>query len=259
MPANTEHEAIKKRQPGRPEVMKIWRYLSLPKLISLLQTRTLHFAKLGELNDDLCEGTFPTVTQIATDLQGPSTYKGDIVDDITRFVRENTYVNCWSGNQKESAAMWRLYGTSPGSVAIQSTYGKLVRVLPDTCFVGMVRYLDYDIDRFPLNNVLYPGFHKRIEFEFEKEVRALKVATNSSDVKNPNVDLHELIERVYIRSTEEQWMIDVIKGVLDQHGLQATLTVSSLDSRPARIRIPKEIKEELQKERDSRQQPSEDG
>ena len=64
MPANTEHPAIRDKQPEHPTQMKIWRYLKLPNLVSLLQKRTLHFTKLGALHDDLFEGTFPTATQV---------------------------------------------------------------------------------------------------------------------------------------------------------------------------------------------------
>ena len=46
MPANTEHPAVAPYQPTDQEV-PIWRYLSLAKLISLLQTRCLPFANCG--------------------------------------------------------------------------------------------------------------------------------------------------------------------------------------------------------------------
>ena len=234
--------------------MRIWRYLNLPKLISLLQTRTLYFVKLAALRDDLFEGTFPSLTQIITDLQMPPSFKRDAVDDLTAFVRENTYVNCWSGNQKESAAMWRLYGTSPGSVAIQSTYDRLVNVLPDAYYVARVRYIDYDHEHFPSGNMLYPGFHKRIEFEFENEVRALKL--NVPSVENPTVNLHKLVERIYIRSTEAPWMKDTIKGLLEQHALKERLVVSNIDAPPTRARAPKEVKANFYKARDSQESTS---
>ena len=258
MAANTEHPAIREKQPEHPAQMKIWRYLKLPNLVSLLQKRSLHFTKLGAFHDDLFEGTFPTITQVATYLQIPGEYQGDVVGDLTTFVRENTYVNCWSGNQKESAAMWRLYGTTPGSVAIQSTYGKLVTALPDEYYVAMVRYMDYDREQFPSGNLLYPGFHKRIEFEFEGEVRALKLMNPGQTESDPTVDLDDLIEQIYMRANEEQWMMDVVKGLLNQHALGGKLVFSNIDASPARIRISPEVRQQLHQERSSQQASDEE-
>ena len=257
MPANTEHPAIRDKQPEHPTQMKVWRYLKLPNLVSLLQKRTLHFTKLGMLHDDLFEGTYPTINQVITDLQMPEEHEGDIVDSLTTFVRENTYVNCWSGNQKESAAMWRLYGTSPGSVAIQSTYEKLVTTLPNECYVAMVRYLDYDREHFPAGNLLYPGFHKRIEFEFEREIRALRLSIEGTE-NDPVVDLNDLIEQINMRATEEQWMMDVVKGLLDQHSLGDKLVFSNIDASPTRIRANPEMKQLFQQELNSQQGPDQE-
>ncbi len=257
MPANTEHPAVRDKQPEHPAQMKIWRYLKLPNLVSLLQKRFLHFTKLGVLHDDLFEGTFPTITQLITDLQMPQEQGGDLVDHLTSYVRENTYVNCWSGNQKESAAMWRLYGTSPGSVAVQSTYEKLVTALPNEYYVAMVKYLDYDREHFPSGNILYPGFHKRIEFEFEREIRALRFSFEDTE-SDPVVDLNDIIEQIYMRATEEQWMMDVVKGLLDQHSLGDKLVQSNIDAPPARIRANPEMKQLYHQVRSSQHGPDQE-
>ena len=57
MPANIDHRIIKNHQPCSPDI-KIWRYLDFPKLIDLLQTRTLHFSRLDTLPDPF-EGHVP--------------------------------------------------------------------------------------------------------------------------------------------------------------------------------------------------------
>ena len=149
--------------------------------------------------------------------------------------------------------MWRLYGTSPGSVAIQSTYEKLVTALPNEYYAAMVTYLDYDREQFPAGNILYPGFHKRIEFKFEREVRALKLMNPGPTEQDPIVDLNDLIEKIYMRATEEQWMMDVVKGLLDQHTLGDKLVSSNIDASPARIRASPEMKQHLHQERSSQQ------
>ena len=258
MAAKVDHPAIGDKQPEHPAQMKIWRYLKFPNFVSFIQKKCLHFSKLSALYDDLFEGTFPTITQLVTDLQMPEEYSGDVVDNLTTIVRENTYVNCWSGNQMESAAMWRLYGTTLGSVAIQSTYGKLVSALPDDYYVAMIRYLDYDHEHFPSGNLLFPGFHKRIEFEFEREVRALKFEYPGPTDNDPIVDLSFLIEQIYMRATEEQWMKDVVKGLLDQHALGDKLVFSNIDAPPARKRVTPEVKQQIYQERISHQTSEEE-
>ena len=58
MPADTDHEAVQKYQP-RDERIKVWRYLDLPKLIDLLETQSLYFARADTLEDPL-EGMWPS-------------------------------------------------------------------------------------------------------------------------------------------------------------------------------------------------------
>ena len=246
MPANTEHPAVAPYQPTDQE-MPIWRYLSLAKLISLLQTRCLPFAKLEVLADDPYEGTLPPLNQIAAELSVSNiNFKQDFVQCVTDFMRGTTFVNCWCGNQKESAAMWGIYGSIPGSVAVQTTYGKLVSTLPEDHFVGLVRYIDYDgmHDSFPGGNVLYSCIHKRIEFGFEREIRAFKwdadkeIDGNGPPVLMVPVDLDHLIDRIFVKSTEDSWMVDVITGLLDCYNLRKEVARSSIDRDPIRVSLP---------------------
>ena len=165
MSANTKHDVVLERQPKDPGQL-IWRYLDLPRFLSWLQTQRPYFARLRDLSSDPFEGTLPKQTQDIM-IQSGGLYW---VEEITARARELIRTNCWTGNQKESAAMWRLYGATSGSVAIQTTYERLVYALPSYCIVGCVTYIDYDTDYYPVDNELLIGFHKRIEFEFEKEV-----------------------------------------------------------------------------------------
>ena len=138
--------------------------MNLLQLIDFLETKSLHFARADTLGDPY-EGSWP------------KNFGGDqskILKLITANLREAIYISCWHGGKAESAAMWQLYGTVAGSIAIQSTYQKLVDALPDDTFMGMVQYKDYSSpeDGFPRDNGMYPFIHKRREFEHEKEVRA---------------------------------------------------------------------------------------
>jgi hypothetical protein len=73
----------------------------------------------------------------------------------------------------ESAAMWKIYTITKESIAIRSTFAKLRDRLDENCFIGTVKYIDYETDFFPHGNVLYPFVHKRKSFAYENEIRAL--------------------------------------------------------------------------------------
>ncbi len=183
MAANIEHEAVKRFQP-RYESMKIWRYIDPPKLIDLLETRSLHFARAETLGDPF-EGTLTKLNIAAREQQIQeikSTLEVKQTEEELRqqfkygtiFGRQTIYINCWHGGETESGAMWRLYGTTEGSIVIQSTYSKLANALPDEAYMGMVQYKNYSNleDWVPGSNLLSRFIHKRKEFEYEKEVRA---------------------------------------------------------------------------------------
>ena len=84
-------------------------------------------------------------------------------------------VNCWHMSDVESAAMWRLYATARNSVALLTRFHLLTYVLPETVYVGKLRYIDYTKDRIPEGNVFYPIMYKRKSFEHERELRVVKM------------------------------------------------------------------------------------
>ena len=150
MSADTEHEAIKPFQPPDANTM-VWRYMDLPKLIDLLETKSLHFSRADTLGDRF-EGSWT---------HGNAAYRDKIyqyiaaetgedwsfasgqehLGNLTKHLRRMTYINCWHAGETESAAMWKLYGTTAGSVAIQTTYKKLTIALPSNPYMGMVQYI----------------------------------------------------------------------------------------------------------------------
>ena len=246
MPANTEHEAIRPFQPHDTNV-KVWRYMDLPKLIDLLETKRLHFSRADALGD-LFEGSWT---------QGDAAYRDQIYQSIaaekgedwphqsgrqylgglTQHLRETVYINCWHAGETESAAMWRLYGTTAGSVAIQTTYEKLATALPNEPYIGMVRYISYGLDNW-INQrfVMSPFMHKRKEFEHEKEVRA--VLTKSTREAHDqlgfkiDIDIERTIETIRVHPTAPAWIRQSIEGLLGHYGWSMKVTPSEIDVKP---------------------------
>lgn len=234
MPADTEHPSVIDRQPDNSETM-IWRYLDFPKLIDLLHTQELHFAQIATLSDPF-EGHVPIRNHRFWKKQP------EVETWATQLRRSYSYVSCWSALETESVAMWALYGAFSGGFAIQSTYDKLVTVLPADVFVGKVNYIAYGgesmIDPY---NVVNAIAHKRKEYRHEDEVRAFIFDTESLDRERPasplpfkriSVDIAKLIDTIYIQSTTPDWIDDLLRKLLKMYGFGFSIRRSILDDNP---------------------------
>src|SRR4028118_877814 len=155
MTATTDHLCFE--QPDDPNI-KIWRYVDFAKYVAMLQQKAIYFTRLDQFTDSyegsLSKVEYESFKSLAEkgEAEGtiPQDWKGryfDILMGNTRRARKSNYASCWHMGNEESEAMWRLYSTSGYAIALQSTYSRLVDVLPSHgftgCFVGMVRYVDH--------------------------------------------------------------------------------------------------------------------
>src|SRR5689334_18896813 len=122
---NNNHEAFFPPQANRT----LWRYIDFTKLLSLLETRKLFFARIDTF-DDPYEGTWSheSVRRLREDRM----MKPQAIENLLKAandLRHEIFVNSWCAIDNESAAMWKLYLQSPEGVAIQSDHERLARVL----------------------------------------------------------------------------------------------------------------------------------
>jgi hypothetical protein len=122
-----EHYAFKSINPNT----KIWRYMSFPKFVLLLEKRALYFSLLKKLPDK-CEGN-RTQADINQDKLMFDYWESEFPDikskEKQREEQQKTErdkslnrVNCWHINKYESAKMWiRFIGKKHEGVALQST------------------------------------------------------------------------------------------------------------------------------------------
>jgi len=147
------------------ETVKVWKYMDFTKLVSLIDSRRLHFTRVDKF-DDPFEGSWPRINVHA---------RHDIPDDlplenseafaramkrlgeINRQWPKHVAINCWHMNEHESAAMWKLYLKSNEGIAVQSRYNKLRDSIIDdeTVNLGKVKYLDYDAESIDAGNLLF--------------------------------------------------------------------------------------------------------
>lgn len=168
-------------QPADPET-GVWRYLTADKFRWMVRERRLFMPSAAHLGDPL-EGTHPhgqlNWWQSLADNAASEEERRTIEHNrqlISRFAvafRTRYYVSCWHMNETINPEMWRLYADSPESVAVQTTVAKLRAALPAYVDIGLVRYIDYAVDRLPTLNILEYITHKSNLFEHERELRAV--------------------------------------------------------------------------------------
>ncbi len=244
MAATTDHPVF--IQPSNQE-SRIWRYMDFTKFVSLLETSSLHFARADTLGDPF-EGTFSrgNVQLRPVVYSGLENYS-DLQKQHSRFqfwLREWTFVNCWHANSFESAAMWKLYGSSGNAVAIETSYANLKECLPEDVYLGFVKYIDYSKDWIPENNSFYPFVHKRISFIHEQEVRGVIQKMVVEDGKIPTgkvnsemgikvpVDLAKLIRNIYVSPESPTWFKELTEAIIRKYEFDWPVIRSDLDSEP---------------------------
>jgi len=255
MGKNKENELIHPAFP-QPEVRstRVWRYMDLPKLISILDKRQLFLSRLDKLNDPH-EGSVPRMIssedlklywkELWKELDLPQ----DFIEDLAKTILEirqcmpaATYVSCWHLSDNESEAMWRLYCGADQGVAIQTTYEKLANsVIADpTIAIGLVKYIDYDKEWFPPDNLMYQCMHKRIAFAHEKEVRIIKTLLRDyrrglrKDGIYVDWNPEKVIEHIYINPYAPRWYYDIVKATVRKFAfvLKSRVKWSTMKSLP---------------------------
>lgn len=176
---------------------KLWRYMDLARLISMLSNRSLFFSRADEL-DDSWEGALSPVDvrrgwrrlrkwgQHERD-GGQSYCKrwNDRFAACQNELRRRVYVSCWHRNPGESLAMWKLYADK--GIAVQTTVARLKDALGESAgrmiYIGKVEYPDYAKTGVSGDHELSPFMNKRKSFACEREVRALfmEPTTESGD------------------------------------------------------------------------------
>ncbi|HKV94226.1 MAG TPA: hypothetical protein VJW20_16885 [Candidatus Angelobacter sp.] len=231
--------------------------MDFSKLVSLLDSRCLYFARADKLGDPF-EGSWPQLNIRPRQSSDGREIQPIGHTDIRKMWTKYVAINCWHINDHESAAMWKLYLQSNEGIAVQSSYKTLRDAIIDDeiVYLGVVKYIDYEThfleppglallgDPFATN--LNPFIHKRKSFEHEREARALvlklPIGKGHWDVKygeetinhglKVKVDLKQLVERVYVAPTAPEWFADLVRAVIKKYGYEFEVVHSKLDEQP---------------------------
>ncbi|MCP1996567.1 hypothetical protein [Flavobacterium sp. HSC-61S13] len=219
--------------PNDPDTI-IWKYIDLSKFLDLLLAKKMFMSRSDKFEDQY-EGTFsePTyeeIKKIAID-------KPEFLD-FYKSHRKNVVISSWHINEYESFAMWQIFTKNNEGLAIQSTLGRLQKALESEDrvqqFIGEVNYIDYKKEHIPFDDSFFPFLFKRKSFQYEKEIRVISDVTplnlSVNDGIKIHVDIHQLIEKIYIHPKSENWYKKLVLELMNRLEFGFDIEKSDLES-----------------------------
>ena len=212
----------------------VWKYLDLSKFLDLLISKKLFMSRSDKFEDQY-EGTFsePTFEEIKKlSVNNPEFL------DFYKSHREKVVVSSWHINEYESFAMWQIFTQNSEGIAIQSTIGRLQKALQTekefNQYIGEVNYIDYKKEYIPFDDMFFPFLFKRKSFQYEREVRILSDLHDKeikiNDGLKINVDLNQLIEKIYIHPKSENWYKKLVIELVSKLDFDFEIEKSDLES-----------------------------
>lgn len=192
--------------PAPNEKSKLWRYMSLPKFLSLIQQNYLFMYNLELMaRDDAFEGLLPSANFVHRKWNSVNDVPLSVISKLKMNIiyhetgnlqsclenhkevqelrikqafahRRSYFINCWHLNEVESLAMWDMYSRKDEGIAIVSSESNFISAFSDLdndIFGGVVKYANYDSHDFTIdvdngfNSILY----KRASYDYEREYR----------------------------------------------------------------------------------------
>jgi len=219
--------------PEDPDTI-VWKYLDLSKFLDLLLSKKLFMSRSDKFEDQyegtFSEPTFEEIKKLAIDNPEFLNYY--------KIHRERVAISSWHINEYESFAMWQIFTQNSEGLAIQSTIGRLQKALqPENNFdqfIGEVNYIDYKKEYIPFDDFFFPFLFKRKSFQYEREVRIITDTSKSTIKLNEglkiNVDIDQLIEKIYIHPKSENWYKKLVIELVEQLGFGIEIEKSDLES-----------------------------
>ena len=222
----------------------LWRYMDLTKLLALLETKSLYFARADTFEDPF-EGHWPAHMVKRFESFGAPGRPPKILR-IPAKTRKHMFISCWCGSVDESAALWELYLQSSEGVAVRTDLWTLKALLdnaPHKILLSKVVYFSkQSTAQLPWNESLLSVFMwKRMSFSHENEFRALIYAESTENRRRIRraargvlvpISVPDLIKSLYVSPTAPAWFGELVEKVLRRYGIQVPIERSDLSVRP---------------------------
>ena len=174
---------------GAPSDEIVWRYLTFPKFLAMLEFGALWMSRLQILQDRF-EGTLPYATRVGMikgDLKWRESFRQpELQAQLTTMTDRNVedgrdvlLVNCWFSGEHESERMWAEYSNQTEGIAIRSTLTRLessIVAKQEFTRVGKVRYVDFsthDMGVYAGHQAHERALIKQVEYSHECEIRII--------------------------------------------------------------------------------------
>jgi hypothetical protein len=185
MPVNLFTDGLEPDNPDAP----VWRFMEFWKFRSMIETGTLYFCRADKFAADESEGLPPEEYLPFLGLNKLDLIDRRKLDDeigsIAQF-RQSFFINCWYLGEDEAAQIWE--GRGEDAVAIRCRYSALksaLAALSDDAYLGLIRYGSAHLTGW---NIMRFITTKRLQFEHEREVRALLWIRDERDGINRHFD-----------------------------------------------------------------------
>jgi hypothetical protein len=247
----------------------IWRYMTVQKLIDLLTTSELHFARIDQFRDHheaaISRPAFERNMAEAYARMDAEGWTGNAEERRYRallreaagviFTRMEVFACCWHKVETESSLMWANYADK--GVSIKSTIGRLASATPPPplgppVHVHPVIYVEHDSDDMDFTESF---LHKLRLYQDERELRAFVFLPEAQRIKrrppeNPKYqripcDLSTLLVSVHLAPSSSQY--EQVRTSLAEAGLgHVPISHSSVDTVPEyRVELEEFIRQRL--------------
>jgi hypothetical protein len=218
----------------------LWKYMDLPKYLSLLSSSSIWLARPDTFKDKR-EGVFHH--EMKKELEGfynemskrpdfPNDLPVKNVNEFQEYLSRNTFISCWHKSLNENMVMWEIYGETENSVSIKTTALKLKdsfcieAVYKDALEVALDEVVYENSDVLPYEkNYRQPFFLKREHFAFEKEVRLYFRSRKHHSISDAQygykiqVNLNALIDEIYVHPDADDWFVKAVQDLTNRYGI----------------------------------------
>jgi len=222
--------------------------MGFARFVWLLQRQALWFSRSDQLGDpwevslagqqlEALLATAPVGTDFGN--RGPA----DRVRNVIESWRRLAYINCWSGCEHESHALWRIYCGRDDGVAVQTTWRRLRDSLSDV-EIHRVSYLEPGSSEEP-PTLAQRATEKRPMFAYEQEVRLLLRQDRLSQytLAGPlgfprgialNWSPDSTLETILVHPEADQAFFETVVATVEHYcpSLRASVRWSSMRERP---------------------------
>ncbi|MBQ4789472.1 DUF2971 domain-containing protein [Pectobacterium versatile] len=162
--------------------------------------------------------------------------------DLHEKMKDFIDVSCWHSNERESMAMWKIYGEDDFSVCVITDVGRIKRSIIEKdeykVLIAKVKYLIYENEHFEIKHMLAQYMHKTDFYAYENEVRIIGYNPDSNiyeERREPgtfiNINLQELIQEIRISSTSPDWFFDLVSSICKKFSLDVKVCRSGVNIR----------------------------